>query len=204
MMNIVAWDPSCASNAKSGSWCTAQCQDGFKGAYVSACIGTQWQPPSGACRPPAKAVAAASQQATAASPAPSCDTDNNGSSSSCYPDPSICWGVPPGPNPPDPNSMAWPPTAQTYHDMHIEAQCQDSLIGSVISYCIQGVFTQPVGHCYRDPSKCYSPPANLTGAEPYDWSTFSSDEISWDNGEVAYASCKVRADVSVEGHGLIY
>jgi hypothetical protein len=98
---------------------------------------------------------------------------NNSTSVSCYPDPSICWGVPPGSNPPDPNSAVWPVTASyaTYPGSAVIASCKAPFLGSEISYCIQGKFTQPVGGCYLDPSICYKPPNTTSSLRIQDWPT---------------------------------
>jgi hypothetical protein len=113
---------------------------------------------------------------------------NNSTSVSCYPDPSICLGVPPGPNPPDPNSTVWPITGSsyvTYPGSVVIASCKAPLIGSVISYCIQGKFTQPVGRCYLDPNICYKPPNNTNGLRIQDWKTAPF----WASGDAMVAEC---------------
>jgi len=191
--HIDEWDPACA-NAKSGVGCTAKCKEGFKGAYVSACKGAVWQQPSGACLLAASSRADVSSSSAAASqggPAPTCT--NNVSSSFCYPDPSICRGLPPGANPPDPNSTIWQVAHKTYDSNAVTAVCQDSLAGSEVSYCIQGTFSQPVGGCFRDPSRCYTPPALPSNLRVEDWPTQSS----WMSGEVIVTDCvnqyRVRA-----------
>jgi len=171
----------------------AKCQQGFSGSYVSACYGTAWQTPSGACLPTAAEsliVAAASQQAVAVQQSqlvlpPTCI--NNSTSVSCYRDPSICLGDPPGPNPPYPNSTIWSISASyaTYPGSAVIASCKAPLVGSVISYCIQGKFTQPVGGCYLDPSICYKPPNNTNGLRIQDWKTAPF----WDSGDAMVTEC---------------
>lgn len=184
--NTNGWDPKCA-NAKSGIWCMAKCQDGFTGAFVSGCRNSVWQPPSGSCL--LKASAAATSQVSAASgvsaaSAPICSE----SSSSCYPDPNKCRGFPPGANPPDPNSTVWQTNNvfnEIDHGTMVSALCQNSLVGSVISYCIRGVFTKPVGGCTLDPRKCYSPPAKPSGWRIQDWPI----RPFWNDGDVITTTC---------------
>jgi hypothetical protein len=172
----------------------AKCQQGFIGSYVSACYGTAWQTPSGACLPTAAEsaiVAAASQQAVAVQQSqlvlpPTCI--NNSTSVSCYADPSICWGVPPGPNPPHPNSTVWlllSASHATAPGSAVFADCHAPLAGNIISYCIQGKFAPAVGRCYLDPNRCYKPPDTTSDLRIQDWKTAPF----WASGDAMVTEC---------------
>ena len=169
--NSKGWDPGCAG-VKEGILCQAQCSDGFIGAYLSRCTAAGWDKPSGKCIPSSSSSAAVSSQSLvtaqgALGAAPTCS--NNMVNSSCYPEPSTCWGPPPGPNPPNANATYWPALYGTQDGREARADCKFGLVGGFVSVCISGSWSPVVGNCYKDPNKCWGAPKTKPVPKMNDW-----------------------------------
>lgn len=167
--NSKGWNPDCA-DARKGIICMSSCQDGYIGAYLSVCKATGWTAPYGKCIAlPGSSTAASETLATAQGALGAAPTCTNNVSTACYPEPSTCWGPPPGPNPPNANATFWPAAYATKDGDDIHADCKGGLVGGYVSVCISGNWSTPVGSCYKDPTACWGPPTLKPVLHMEDW-----------------------------------